>query len=63
MKLTEEMKNFAEGFWEAAETCEPDISTERLMQMVADGLTIEFKKEFDVGDVANLMAPDFKGEP
>ncbi len=60
MKLTYEMAGFAEAAWEIIESNEPDISTERLMQMVADRLIQEYKEEFDAGHVADLVAPNFK---
>jgi len=60
MKLTYEMAGFAEAAWEIIESNEPDISTERLMQMVADSLTIEYKREFNAGHVADLVNPNFE---
>jgi hypothetical protein len=59
MKLDYEMQGFADAAWQIIEHNEPDISTERLMQMVADRLSQTYRKDFDVGHVAELMDPNF----
>ena len=46
---------FIRGLYDMFETDDPDISTERLLQMTADAATEQLGREIDVADVADAM--------
>lgn len=51
-------KDLIRGIYDAIEEGEPDISTERLLQMTADEATRQLGREIDVADVAEALAPE-----
>jgi len=51
----EKTKILVNTMWDMIEDCEPDISTERLAQQVADEVSIQMKIQMDACDVYDYL--------
>ena len=53
--MNKKTANRIRAIWDEIESDDPDISTERLLQMVCDRAQAEIGTEFDHGDISDAL--------